>query len=85
MKTNNKKRVNITLPKETLENINKVSENGNRSRFIDRAVRFYIQKIGRKNLKEALKEGALNNSERDKDIAAEWFNVDEGAWQKTRN
>ena len=34
-----RKRINISLPEETLELIDRVTEHGDRSRFIDEAVR----------------------------------------------
>ena len=83
MNTNSVKRVNITLPARTLNEIDKVAARGDRSRFINRAVNFYVQEIGRKNLRAALKEGAVKRSERDGDISAEWFKLDEEAWQES--
>jgi len=79
-----RKRVNITLPEETLELIDQVTEHGDRSRFIDDAVRHYIQETGRANLRKRLKEGALRRAERDLGLAEEWFNVDEDVWQGGR-
>ena len=81
MDTDSVKRVNITLPTRTLNEIDKVAERGERSRFINRAVNFYVQEIGRKNLRAALKEGAIKRSERDRDISAEWFKPDEEVWE----
>ena len=81
MNTDSIKRVNITLPARTLREIDKVAERGDRSRFINLAVNFYVQEIGRKNLRSALKEGAIRRSERDRDISTEWFKLDEEVWQ----
>ena len=81
MNTDSIKRVNITLPARTLREIDKVAERGDRSRFINLAVNFYVQEIGRKNLRVALKEGAIRRSERDRDISTEWFKLDEEVWQ----
>ena len=36
------KRINITLPEETLALIDRVTEHGDRSRFIDEAIKHYI-------------------------------------------
>jgi len=83
MKTNTIKRVNITLPPETLSKIDKVAERGDRSRFINQAVNFYVQEIGKQNLKAVLKEGAKKQSERDKSFADEWFKLDEEVWQES--
>jgi CopG family transcriptional regulator / antitoxin EndoAI len=77
-------RVNITLPEETIELIDRVTERGDRSRFIDEAVRHYIEEIGRANLRKRLKEGAVQRAERDLHLAEEWFTVDEEVWHGGR-
>ncbi|MDA2936064.1 ribbon-helix-helix domain-containing protein [Patescibacteria group bacterium AH-259-L05] len=70
------KRVNVTLPTETLRMIERLTKKGNRSRFIDTAVRFYADKVSRMNLRKLLKERALTRSEEDLQIAKEWFHID---------
>jgi len=82
MTTTSVKRVNITLPVETLSEIDQVTTRGNRSRFIAQAVSFYVKEVSRKNMAAALKEGAIHQSKRDLDISAQWFNLDEETWQK---
>ena len=74
-------RINITLPEETLGLIDRVTRKGDRSRFIDRAVKHYVGTIGRANLKKRLKEGAIKRAERDLRLAEEWFTLEEEAWQ----
>jgi metal-responsive CopG/Arc/MetJ family transcriptional regulator len=81
MSTATIKRVNISLPQTTLEKIDALTEPGNRSRFIDQAVHFYVEAVGRKQLRQSLKEGALQNNNRDTNIAAQWFHIDESVWQ----
>lgn len=75
-------RINITLPEETLGIIDRVVEKGDRSRFIDKAVRYYVEAIGKAKLKKLLKEGAIARAERDLRIAEEWFTLEEESWQK---
>ena len=70
-------RVNITLPEETLQLIDRVAEKGDRSRFIDRAVKFYVGQIGQANLRKQLKEGALRRAERDLRLSQEYFPLEE--------
>jgi CopG family transcriptional regulator/antitoxin EndoAI len=77
-------RVNITLPEETIELIDRVTERDDRSRFLDEAVRHYIEEIGRANLRKRLKEGAVQRAERDLHLAEEWFTVDEEVWHGGR-
>jgi CopG family transcriptional regulator / antitoxin EndoAI len=79
-----RKRVNITLPEETLELIDRVTEHGDRSRFIDEAVKHYVEQRGRTNLRKQLKEGAIRRAQRDLALAEEWFTLDEEAWQGAR-
>jgi CopG family transcriptional regulator / antitoxin EndoAI len=69
--TTMRKRINITLPEETLELIDRVTEHGDRSCFIDEAVRHYIQETGLANLRKQLKEGAIRRAERDFGLAEE--------------
>jgi CopG family transcriptional regulator/antitoxin EndoAI len=77
-------RINITLPKETLGLIDRIVNKGSRSRFIDRAIKHYVDAIGQKNLKKLLKEGAIKRAERDLRLAEEWFTLEEEAWPKDR-
>ena len=79
------RRINVTLPEETVRLIDRVSQKGDRSRLINEAVKRYIQEMGRANLRELLKEGAHRRAERDRRLAEDWFFLDEEAWQeKTR-
>lgn len=78
------RRINITLPEETLKRIDRVANKGDRSSFIDSAVQFYIERIGRENVRQAIKEGSIMRAERDLQIAEEWFHLDEEAWQKSQ-
>ena len=79
-----RRRINITLPEETLELIDRVAEQGDRSRFIDEAVRHYIRETGRTNLRKQLKEGAIRRADRDLQLTEEWFTVDEEVWHGGR-
>jgi len=76
------KRVNVTLPPDTLRLLDRVAERGGRSNFVDRAVRFYVKEIGQANLKKQLRLGAARHASRSLAVAEEWFPVDEGAWPK---
>ena len=79
------RRINITLPERTLKLIDRISEKGDRSRFIDEAVREYVGRRSRAALRKNLKEGAIRDAEQDLAIAEEWFPLEEEAWQKTEN
>jgi CopG family transcriptional regulator / antitoxin EndoAI len=72
-------RINIVLPKETLAILDRVASKGKRSSFISRALLHYVDVFEKQNLRERLKQEAMDNSERDLAIAAEWFPVEEEA------
>jgi len=79
-----RKRLNIILPEETVQLMDRVTVKGDRSRLIDRAVKHYIHSVGRKNLRRRLKEGAEERAERDLAVAEEWFAIDEDVWTGER-
>ena len=78
------RRINITLPEETVRLIDRVAEKGDRSRLIAEAVEHYVQAIGRSNLRRFLKDGALRRAQRDLQLAGEWFALEEEAWPGSR-
>jgi CopG family transcriptional regulator/antitoxin EndoAI len=78
------KRINIMLPEKTLAVLDRVTSKGNRSRFVSAAVLHYVEEQGKQSLKEQLKAGYQINSEESLRIAAEWFPIEEQAWQKSQ-
>jgi len=74
------RRLNITLPEETVRLMDRVAKKGDRSRFIAEAVERYVAEMGRRSLRERVKEGALTAARRDLAIAEEWFEIDD-EWQ----
>ena len=66
-------RLNITLPEQTVRMLDRAVPKGQRSRLIDEAVRRFIPEQGRANLRKQLELGATDRSERDRQIAEEWF------------
>ena len=76
------RRLNITLPEETIQLIDQVIQKGDRSRFINEAVQYYIAEKALANLREQLKEGAIRRANRDLELAEEWFDLEEEAWHK---
>ncbi len=79
------KRVNVTLPEDTLRLLDRVAQKGDRSSFVDRAVRFYVKETGQANLKKQLRLGALARASRDLSVAEEWFPIEEEVWQKSKS
>ncbi len=66
-------RLNITLPEQTIELLDRAAPRGQRSRLIDEAVRYFIQQRGITKLRKHLKHGAQTRAARDLRIATEWF------------
>ena len=77
-------RINIMLPEETLAVRDRVAPRGSRSRFVSRAVLHYVETQGKESLREQLKAGYLANASENLKIAAEWFPLEEEAWQTSR-
>jgi len=73
------RRINITLPVDVLSLIGRAAKKGQRSRFIAEAVRYYIESVGRANLRRRLKEGAVRRAGRDLRLAEEWFTLEDEA------
>jgi len=67
------RRLNITLPEQTVRMLDRAVSRGQRSRLIDEAVRRFVSEQGRANLRKQLERGATARSERDREIAEEWF------------
>ena len=59
----------------------RVATKGTRSRFIARAVLHHVETQGKQSLREQLAAGYRANAERDLVIAAEWFRLDDDAWE----
>ena len=78
------RRINISLPEETLALLDRVADKGDRSRLIDEAVRYYIDDKGRLELRKRLKEGAIRRAPRDLQLTEEWFPLEEEVWNEGR-
>lgn len=76
------KRINITLPEETVELLEQVAGKGSRSTFIDGAIKAHVKNIKQQNLRDQLKEGAIARAERNLQMAKEWSQLEDEVWQK---
>ncbi len=74
------RRINVTLPRDTVQLLERVAPRGGRSRLIASAIRRYVGETGRANLRRRLKEGATRRAERDLALATEWFAIDKESW-----
>ena len=79
------KRINVILPEATVQTIDRLSRPGQRSRFIERAVRYYVTTASPEALQERLKQAALRDHDLDLEIASDWFAVDQEQRQKLEN
>jgi CopG family transcriptional regulator/antitoxin EndoAI len=75
------KRLNITLPEQTVRLMDRVAGKGRRSSLIDRAVRRYVKEETRANLRRQLAVSYKANADFDLELAEEWFPMEEEAWQ----
>jgi CopG family transcriptional regulator / antitoxin EndoAI len=75
-------RLNITLPQETIRLIDRSTKKGDRSRFIDNAVRFFVKEHRRADLRAILKEGAVKRAKRDLGVTEDWFLLEDDPWQR---
>ena len=80
--TATRQRINITLAEDTLRLLDRVAPKGDRSRVIDAAVRHFVGTKAQANLRKQLAEGYRVRSSHDREMAEEWFSLDEEAWQK---
>jgi len=76
------KRINVILSEATVQTIDRLSRPGQRSRFIERAVRHYVATASPEALQERLKQAALRDHDLDLEIAGDWFAADQEQWQK---
>ncbi len=74
------KRINVTLPEDTIALMDRVTAKGDRSRLINQAVKSYVGAAGRERLRQQLEEGAVARAERDLAIAEEWFSLEDERW-----
>jgi CopG family transcriptional regulator/antitoxin EndoAI len=74
------KRLNITLPEQTVRLMDRVAGRGRRSSLIDRAVRRYLKEETRASLRKRLAESYRSNASFDLQLAEDWFPIDEDAW-----
>ena len=80
------RRINITLPEETIRLIDRVARKGDRSFLISVAVQRYVASVGKARLRRLLKEGALRHAGRDLSLAEVWgrLDADEEPWREDR-
>ncbi|MBI3208783.1 MAG: hypothetical protein HYZ37_07765 [Candidatus Solibacter usitatus] len=76
------KRINIVLPEATVQTIDRMARPGQRSRFINAAVQHYVANCSVEALRAQLERAAARDRDLDREIAADWFAVDQETWKK---
>ena len=76
------KRINIVLPETTIQTIDRMAPPGQRSRFIDQAVQHFVANRSAEALRAQLEHAAVRDRDLDREIAADWFAVDQESWQR---
>ncbi len=76
------KRINISIPIETLQLLDDIAPPKKRSQFITEAIKQYASEIKRLQLREQLKAGYLANAESDRQIAEEWFPIEQEVYEE---
>ena len=76
------RRINITLPEETVRVLDRVAPRGDRSRFIAEAIHHYAAAARRARLRRQLRDGATRRAARDLALARDWFALEEEAWAR---
>lgn len=69
-------RINIVLPKNTIDLLDKATKPGGRSQFITQAVNYYLIEQKKAKTKRLLVEAGRVHAKRDKQLAEEWLNID---------
>jgi hypothetical protein len=77
-----RKRINIVLPEATIRTIDRMAVPGERSRFIDQAVRHYVANQSAEALRARLEQATIRDRDLDREIASDWLAVDQEIWQR---
>ncbi len=75
------RRINVVLPESTIKNLGKVAKPGERSKFIDKAVRHYISTQSKESLRAQLEFTTRRDVDLDREIMEDWAEVDRESWQ----
>lgn len=76
------KRINIVLPDRTIRRLDRAAKPGERSRLIDAAVCHYLDHQSTEALRSRLEAAAIRDRDLDRQIAEDWFAVDQESWKK---
>jgi hypothetical protein len=77
------KRINIVLPETTIRTIARIAGPGQRSRFIDQAVRHFVAHSSGEAIRIQLEKAAVRDRDLDREIGNDWQAVDNEAWLRS--
>jgi CopG family transcriptional regulator / antitoxin EndoAI len=69
--------VNIQLSDEIFYLLDELSPSGDRSSVVTAAIQHYVQFLQKENLREQVKAGAIERSDRDRQLTEDWFTLEE--------
>jgi metal-responsive CopG/Arc/MetJ family transcriptional regulator len=75
------RRINVILPESTIKRLDKVAKPGERSQFIDKAVRHYITTQSKEALRALLEYTTVRDIDLNQKIMEDWADVDRESWQ----
>jgi len=78
------KRVDFTLPIETITLLGQAVPRGKRSELVDQALRVYIRHLKQKDLQQTMRKEALADADDNLQIVEEWSAVDNETWKQIR-
>ena len=73
-------KMNITLSNHTAYLLEQLTDRASKKRFIEEAVKYYIDHVGRKKIREQLQQGATKRAERDLRLSQEWDSLEDKIW-----
>ncbi len=74
-------KVTLTLPKELMDAVRESASPRGHSKFVAKALQFYIEEKRRRALRERLIAGYQANASLDSSMALEWIAVEDESWQ----
>lgn len=74
------RRINVVLAEETVQAIDGMAMAGQRSRFIENAVQHYIAHCGAEAIRTRLERAIIRDQDIDREVSADWYAIDQNAW-----
>lgn len=76
------KRINVILPEATIDTIDRIAKPGERSRFINQAVRHYVGYRSAEALRAQVEHTVVRDRDLDRETANDWSAVDQEPWRQ---